>query len=314
MNSIKYIFIISISVCVYGCWEEPDYPVDNLNPPLSGKIIGTDHFEELNLLDLSTKNSISYEIADYETRPTWSNDGAKFAFYNYKQSSKDDDSIKIITINNNSIKSWKIDKTGLLGGRCDLTWSPDGNTLAYLNYLDGAQNINYLNTSTGDLTKIPLPIWFTAISWNPDDDKIILCQGKHYYLSDSITYSFYAMAPYATDIENISPFASVTKKWYYNSSDPLHMDWSLDGNMLLISRHLDEIYVLNYIEKSFHMIPTPVRGHSACWSKDGFYVLYTNWRWVSIDNAVNDLHVTNIDGSFDYILRANYKSNLVDWY
>lgn len=319
MNSIKYILIILISVCLYSCWEEDENPIDKLNPPLSGKIVSVDRNDGLKVLDLTTMNSVSYGDAN-NSKPIWSYDGSEFAQSGAIKDSIEDSylgSIKIVNIKTNSIKNWRRDS-----GRGYLTWSPDGNTIAYLE--GGTQHsfgiisdcyINYLNTTTGEITKtymsLPDSLQVSAISWHPDGEKIAI--GAYlslYHRYENFTQFIYLIDPYDENIQEVSPLASIKTKSAYK---PNYLDWSLDGEKLLISDYLDDIYVLEYEEKSIQMIPYIRRGHSACWSPDGNYVLYVDWIWTGWDSAHSELHLTDINGSFDLDMKIWGESMLVDW-
>jgi len=314
MYYLKYIIFLLVSLSIFSCGDDFDNPINNLNPPPTGEIVSKDLFGEYEVLDINTKNSVHYgDVPFYSSydawRPIWSYDGTKFAtIESVWDTTTQYYRIKNFDIVNDDTINWRIE-----GHKGDLTWSPDGNTIAYL----GKSNINYLNTETGNIITIPFPMSVSAISWHPDGEKIILCETSYfnefYTLSDSLKYSFYTITPYETDIENKTYVASVVKKNHYNAYDPLNLDWSLDGKMLLISRHLDEIVVFNNEYNNFQIIPD-IRGHSACWSPDGKYVLYVNWIWTSIDKAHSELHLTDINGSFDYDLKKWGKSMLVDWY
>ena len=308
----KVIFILFV-VLFIGCQDNFD---DTFHPTVSGRIVNYNNSGELNVIDVSTKNSISYGRPYTSTRPVWSFDGTKFATFEKVDNSQPDSpyySVKIVDAEQNTVTNWRIGED-YKAAKGDLTWSPDGNTIAFLQ----GRNIVYLNTLNGDTTitnfSLADSLNIYAIAWHPSKEKIALCV-TYIHINpsggfiDSTNNSIFLMNPYANNLENLIPIGNYGKQW--DNYIPSHLDWNFDGSMLLLSRYEDKILIMNVEEGEIKPIPD-IWGNSACWSTDGEYILFQKKHWSSMNSATDNFYITTIEGSSKYLLMKG--SGLVDWY
>ena len=271
---------------------------------------------ELNVIEVRTMKSVAYGDASTNYRPIWSYDGAKFAAFEEIDNPQSDSSyysIKIVDTEKDIITNWRIGEDNNAAVR-SLTWSPDGNTIAFLQ----GRNIAYLNTSTGDTTvtnfSLADSLSITAISWHPDGDKISLCvtyihRNLYRGYIDSTSNSIYMICPYANNLKDLTPVVNYGLKWYNYFPD--NLDWNFDGTMMLLSSDHYKILIMDLYEGEIKPIGY-VYGNSACWSKDGNYILYQTNYWTSMSLTQGDFYITDINGSFQHLMMKG--RGLADWH
>ncbi len=300
-----YIFIV-MAALVVNCKDSDKELSEDIDLDLVGNVI----FMKGERLEMANVNSMSlakyYGNALNRTRPVWSHDGARFAAINQESSVEASGGsayleIKIFDITDNSTVHWRIDSSS-----GTLTWSPDGNTIAFIAYR-GNNMIFYLNTQNGDITHTTLSLkydsWITALAWHPDGKTIAVnVSSSHYDFQQK------------NDIMMIEPYDTELKSQFSLTSGGIveYLDWNSDGSKLLYSYSSNsDIFIINSDGSGNRDIPS-IYGHAPCWSRDGKNILYTGIAGTSGSTLIFGIFVTDTEGSFNKLLLKN--AGYCDWY
>ncbi len=304
-----FIFIISFSL-VINCKDSDNELPEEVEPELIGNVI----YMRGQSLEMAMLNSMHlknyYGNALYQTRPVWSHDGSRFAAIDLVNSAEASDmslsfEIKIVDISNGSITHWRIDDSKNINLNGPLTWSPDGNTIAFLANR-GSNKVLYLNTQTGDTIHTKLSLDFdsmiTALAWHPN--------GKNITVNVNSSHSNFQLDNHLWMIE---PYGTKLKNQIFLTSRNIveYLDWNSDGSQLLYSHINDDIFIINSDGSGQRKIPD-IFGHAPCWSKDGKYVMFTGIAGTSGSTLIFGIFVTDTDGSFKKMLLKN--AGYCDWF
>jgi Tol biopolymer transport system component len=310
-TKLCFIFIIMVAL-VINCKDTDKELPEDIDLDLDGNVIFMRE-SKLEMANLTSTYVIrSYGNALAGTRPVWSHDGSKFAAIELVTSVEASDistyfEIKIVDMKDNSIAHLRIADSKYIYLSGPLTWSPDGNTIAFVGNF-GRTQIIYLNTQTGDTinTKLSLDYdsWVTALAWHPD--------GKNIAVSVCTRHSGFKLD---NNIWMIEPYNTELKiKVTHTSGDIIeYLDWNSDGSKFLYSysSYYSDIFIFNTDGSGNREIPN-IMGLAPCWSKDGEYILYTGIGGISGSTLISGIFVTDINGSFTKLLYKN--AGYCDWY
>lgn len=239
-------------------------------------------------------------------RQKWSSDGSRIAYI--KITELVNDCFLVISDNNGMIQhEWLLGTFSSLSSLSDLTWSPDGTTIAVL----ASNKIIYVNVASGNLTTthlIPTPGFaFSSLAWWPKGNKIAISEGRwHLYSSEDGNQNIWMLEAYEKDPHKAPSHLLVT------NSDPSltnikHLDWSMDGTMLTYSGSgTGSIYIVHSDGTGNQEITVKhpfegkaVRGFAPCWMSNNKQIIYIGITGSSGWTLNLGLFVTDIHGTYN---------------
>lgn len=241
----------------------------------------------------------------YESvRQKWSSDGSRIAYI--KITELVNDCFLVISDKNGMIQhEWLLGTFSSLSPLQDLTWSPDGTTIALL----ASNKIIYIKVASGNLTTYQLVpttgFAFSSVAWCPKGNKIAISEGRwHLYSSEDGNQYIWMLEAYEKDPHKAPSHLLVT------NSDPSmtnirHLDWSMDGTMLAYSGSgTGSIYIVHSDGTGNQEITVKhpfegkaVYGFAPCWMSNNKQIIYVGMKGDWTTNL--GLFVTDIQGTYN---------------
>jgi Tol biopolymer transport system component len=209
-------------------------------------------------------------VDDY---PAWSPDGKRIAFLSQDQTGGY--SIKLMNADgtgSSSLTTTTVDQYFCInsGFACGLSWSPDGNRIAFT---DGSDIVVINSDGTGriNLTNTPSPIYEINPSWSPDGSEIV------FTYSNSFPYIYSSAFVMDSNGANIRPWSGTGNAGNLGDKDPA---WAPNGTQaaVILNRYpvdSSDLCILNANGGRTRLDFVIERDHaSPTWSPDGEFLAF----------------------------------------
>lgn len=239
-------------------------------------------------------------------RQKWSPDGSMFAYIRITAIENDR---YLVICNKDGVRlhEWLFGTYNTLISLRDITWSPDGKTIAVL----ASNKIIYIDVAMGKLTTTQLypnpGFTFWSAAWWPKGNKIAISEGREGLLfSEDGNQYIWMLEAYGND-----PHKDPTNLLVKNSDPSMlsinYLDWSKDGKMLTYSGYSKgSIYIVNSDGTGNQKIISKhpfenktVYGFAPCWMSNNKQIIFVGVTGVSGSTLVLGLFVTDINGTYN---------------
>jgi TolB protein len=222
-----------------------------------------------------------------EGAPSWSPDSSQIAFEcetwrtDICVINTDGSQSTQLTTDENSIYLMSL-VTDLLTAR---HWSPDGNTIVFMESLDSLWGIARINKDGSGYARLTSDLPSADPTWSPDGTRIAFVRVVSPDCEDDCNLEIYLMNPEGSELTNLTNNPGLD----YN---PV---WSPDGRNLAFVSYRDgndEVYVLDLESNELTRVTdNPAFDGQPAWSPDGRRLAFTSDR-----NGNNDIFVVDING------------------
>lgn len=240
----------------------------------------------------------------------WSPDGSKMAYIKFIELGND---CFLVITDQNGINQheWLLGTFSSLSPLRDLTWSPDGTTIAVLSN----NKIIYVKIVSGNLTTyqlVPKPgFGFSSLAWWPKGNKIAVSEGREsLFSSEDGNQYIWMLEAYEKDPHQ-APSQLLVKNTDPSILTIEYLDWSMDGTMLTYSGSgTGSIYIVQSDGTGNQKITSKhpfehyaVHGFAPCWMSNNEQIIYVGVSGVSGSSLILGLFVTDIHGTYNVDLQ-----------